>query len=837
MKLVLSNFRCYADRTITIEDNAISLLNGESGKGKTSIFKAINFALFGKEQKTTMFGQRKSKVVFYIDNLVITRTRTPNHLSVQDVMEGKLYEDNVAQGFIDSIFGTYFTQVCYLSQKCLDNFFTISRDQRADLLRALSIQKFDINGLKNKNKANIKDRKATLTQATAEYTYVKRDMDSRKFGVSASKEPVFPLDKIEGQSYETTVSIYKKDADANNKKLMSATTSLKEANLKLQGALNSATYIESTKLELSSTENTLTELSKKLEALQQVQTHDLTSRISTLQTELEQTHIKEKLVELEERLKKETEAFEKVRQEKLSLLNKKYKKLVGKKDIDKELSAARDEIDFCTKSKTAYAKISGLAGKVNITFPKDAFSDACKEFVDSFEDEDEDMISLEETIKDIEKEIQLAQTAISQCDKQLALKPQTCPSCKCTLAILDGKNICAFNKEELMLEKKRKETLVKCSLDKCAVLKKDLQTMKVKSKMMADLVRCIQQWEDYLDNDIDGLDETIANDEKEIADLEKIKLESTKIKSEIELVTNSKSDVVTYLQAEIDKCKKKSKTGVFPTLSVIQYEQQISELQVALETARQQLNTAADLKVQKATMESRKRHLTNRLAEMQKLVENIEVTRREIAEIEQEIEDRSKDQQKYNKKMEEIESWRNAYLVYTEWKRLDEKLTEGQDKMNRASRELECALRFEKVLTDVESEALQSFLDCLNTECERHMAAMFNGEFSLKVRYEKTGDEEAKKYHVDIDIFKNAEEVPFDSLSGGESDRCALVLFLAFNKLGNGKMLLLDECLSSLHAESVEDIVDHIKNEFEDKTCVMTLHQTTKGIFDHIIDI
>jgi len=128
-------------------------------------------------------------------------------------------------------------------------------------------------------------------------------------------------------------------------------------------------------------------------------------------------------------------------------------------------------------------------------------------------------------------------------------------------------------------------------------------------------------------------------------------------------------------------------------------------------------------------------------------------------------------------------------------------------------------------------------LDYLNSECEKHMSAMFGGEFSLKVRYEKTGDEDAKKYYVDVDVFKNAEEVPFDSLSGGESDRCALVLFLAFNKLGNGQMLLLDECLSSLHAESVEDIVEHIKSEFSDRTCVMTLHQTTKGIFDHIINI
>ena len=50
-------------------------------------------------------------------------------------------------------------------------------------------------------------------------------------------------------------------------------------------------------------------------------------------------------------------------------------------------------------------------------------------------------------------------------------------------------------------------------------------------------------------------------------------------------------------------------------------------------------------------------------------------------------------------------------------------------------------------------------------------------------------------------------------------------------------MLLLDECLSSLHAESVEDIVDHIKTEFSDRLCIMTLHQTTRGIFDQVVTV
>ena len=121
------------------------------------------------------------------------------------------------------------------------------------------------------------------------------------------------------------------------------------------------------------------------------------------------------------------------------------------------------------------------------------------------------------------------------------------------------------------------------------------------------------------------------------------------------------------------------------------------------------------------------------------------------------------------------------------------------------------------------------------------MDAMFDGDLVCKVEYakpdEKAKEKESKKYFVDILLYRNGEEISYKSLSGGESDRCALVLFLAFNKLAKGFCLLLDECLSSLHAESVEDIVDHIKSEFQDRVCIMTLHQTTKGLFDQVIQV
>ena len=210
-----------------------------------------------------------------------------------------------------------------------------------------------------------------------------------------------------------------------------------------------------------------------------------------------------------------------------------------------------------------------------------------------------------------------------------------------------------------------------------------------------------------------------------------------------------------------------------------------------------------------------------------------------ISEYQQEIKSRQEKAERFDKRKSSIDKWQQQYDKYQEYQRLHTKLQSSLNSMNICERALKCSFQLNQLVTDVESSAMQSFLEQLNEECATHMQAMFGDDLTLRVTYQNdaTNDGEEKKYYVDVELYRDGEGITYDSLSGGESDRCALVLFLAFNRLSHGRMLLLDECLSSLHAESVEDIVAHIKDHFQDKLCIMTLHQTTKGIFDQVIDL
>jgi DNA repair exonuclease SbcCD ATPase subunit len=110
MILILTNFRCYSYKKIELPDEGIILLYGTSGKGKTSILKAINYALFGKETRCVKHNEKKCSVEFTFKDLHIYRTNKPcSYLKVQikDKDEEKIYEGDAAQDIIFKIYGKY----------------------------------------------------------------------------------------------------------------------------------------------------------------------------------------------------------------------------------------------------------------------------------------------------------------------------------------------------------------------------------------------------------------------------------------------------------------------------------------------------------------------------------------------------------------------------------------------------------------------------------------------------------------------------------------------------------------------------------------------------------
>ena len=142
-----------------------------------------------------------------------------------------------------------------------------------------------------------------------------------------------------------------------------------------------------------------------------------------------------------------------------------------------------------------------------------------------------------------------------------------------------------------------------------------------------------------------------------------------------------------------------------------------------------------------------------------------------------------------------------------------------------------------KLINDSESLSLLNIIDNINGELEEYILSFFGEGVNVKLEAYKEDKSGEKKNCIDIVIIKDGEKVSLDSLSGGEFDRVALGFFLAFNKVAKSDIIMLDECLASLHSELVEDIVEMIKTKLSNKLVLFTLHQANVGMFDNVINI
>src|ERR1700753_2297037 len=105
MKISLNNFLYHREAEFDIPDSGAVHITGVSGSGKTTILRAIIYALYGKThgkiRKPYSHGAKSCKVILEYMDMVIKRTSTPNSVTV--TYDDVVYEDDAAQSIIDKV--------------------------------------------------------------------------------------------------------------------------------------------------------------------------------------------------------------------------------------------------------------------------------------------------------------------------------------------------------------------------------------------------------------------------------------------------------------------------------------------------------------------------------------------------------------------------------------------------------------------------------------------------------------------------------------------------------------------------------------------------------------
>jgi exonuclease SbcC len=156
MRLRIQGFRCHIDSDFTFNESLI-LIKGEIGSGKSTIFQALYWCLYGTVRKIyTKPNPTKCVVSVELSDICVIRQGKPKLLKV--IHKGEEYEDNPAQHIIDKYFGTADTWLTgsLIFQELRCNLLYGTQQERLSLLNKISFHLDDpkecIEKIQNKSK-------------------------------------------------------------------------------------------------------------------------------------------------------------------------------------------------------------------------------------------------------------------------------------------------------------------------------------------------------------------------------------------------------------------------------------------------------------------------------------------------------------------------------------------------------------------------------------------------------------------------------------------------------------------------------------------------------------
>lgn len=777
MKITLHNFRCYTERKIDLGDNGITLISGNSGKGKTTILVGIFFALFGQGNKLIKHGCTSCKVILEVDEkLIITRTKRPNTLTVN----GK-YIGEDAQNIINEQFCTIFRKTGYIEQNSMSSFLFMSSNEKLKFIEQFAFNHIDVASYKNKINKKIKEFKQAFISFKGQ---------------------------LEGLFYvaEHKQIIKKVTAPNKNEKHIS------------KSAIN--------------------DMKKKLELLQK-QYNDLTHQLIIIKSKEDEfinntksiENIKEKMEKLKENIRnigfKGAEFLKEKKNELMNIMKyKEYiKHLKNIGDLKFMKQKETEKINECiSKIKTKlWKKYKTKDNLLNlIEENKECLKDIYK--IKNIRSKLNKTKNNTEAITEIKKSIDDTNKKINQ------TKTIKCPECETYLILNNDKLYISetkpkrFNLEQL--EKEKSKLLVEqkklicnenlysiyCNELKhitdlyCGDICKDENNVKLNINNLQRYLKEQYQKEFSL--------QELEKKKKECEYSESIKLLEQQIKDKNVLFKNTHIDIVHapididvhLLNSNIEKQTKLKHQTELLTQKYINYEKNVQDM-----------------------FETQNR-LSKQIENKYKIYKKQKSIQSDINILQKQIEKAIKLDLQYLKY--------NSYIKEkNERDILDKRIEMIKTKQNNISHHLYTHELYMEKIIEAQSLSISQLITNLNNIVQIYLNLFFiDNPISIQLQTFKTTKKNKKPYLSFMIIYKG-NETTLSCLSGGEISRINIAFNLAFSEIYNHDFILLDECTGSLDEKLTSHVIKSIKTRCVGKLIIIIAHQVIKGQFDKIIQI
>jgi energy-coupling factor transporter ATP-binding protein EcfA2 len=734
----LKNFKCWEKHTFSIKNEGVILINGISGKGKTTLLNAILYVITGISKNLSS----DTSVTMDIDDILITRTKKPSRVIVKK--DNITYEDDIAQSIIDKIFGKEFRNISYIDQDNQNSFVYLSPGDKMNFLRDLLLNEYNIDDMKDKLKNRFELTKKNLLIEDANILTTTNFLKTLCFTDNNMK-----IDKriITEKNYNETFDTMKTNLLKCEKNRTIISTKLKQIseNTKL---FEKRTMLDNYMNELS-TFDSINVLKKNLEEFENIQ---------------------KRFKEIEEFLTKKTE----------------YEKNVKDLVILNERLSEYPNVN-CFK----------IMQKIVMIF-----------------ENLEDLDDIDETIEkqnNLIKEIELIKISINS---------YKCPSCDILLCLHEGKLI--VNTTQNKLENIDLETQLEMQLEM------QLETqLKDKVLLLEKITKEIFQYEfskNKYNKNVDLIEKYII-DYNEICNSEKLDLsddfkEKSKIlqkkEREFTILKNNISEISKKIQ-EFEKNSKIIEENTTQSNTIYEIIKNITEI-------KEKIRRVLDI--------------TNKIEKLSKELDGVIFSTENENEIRDKYEEYDNKIKKYSENIQQLEYWSRTNEINKKYIQLQEDIKECKNKKEYYMEEIKCCERLLGFLKEAETKSLYDFIDTLNTHASIYIEDFFPDE---DIRVQLVTNKELKsgkdKLGLFFDVSYKTLKGDLDFLSGGQKDRINLAFTLAFSEIISNRILLLDECISSLDYETSNTVIETLKEKYKGKLVLVVSHQVNTGIFDEIITI
>lgn len=804
LEIELFQFGCYVTKQkFEFPDVGLFLLEGESGSGKSTILKGINFALFGDRKSTIIsFGEKTCTVTIKYDGFTVTRMKGPNKLTVE--YEGNVYDGESAQELINNHFGEDFSITSYITQERKESFFYLNSTDRMAFLEKIAIGGIDVSLIKKKCNDKIRDRKKRLNEKSGELKVISEEFKK----LSKPIEVDFPLigkySDIKIQNEEKKRKNNEIKLKKERKTLTQLQTDQSEYNLQLQKQ-------QQLQEQLNSLNDEILRVDKELKTLNLQDINQIKNRIEFLR-------INKELLTQRNSFKNDQQQLKALSVIEQAQLQDSYDQLIRIPVIE-------------NKTKELKSKLSEKQLYLQLTKRK-------KELLLEIDEYDKIDIYIAEIEELQNREQELMHEKVKLKDQTIIHK---CPNCSIFLKINNSK---LEKMENYKDENKRSEKEIDIELKTVRKDKNDYISNKTELESFQKELKLIEtKLEKY-----NSFDDTI--------DYEKLLTEH----SEEILIQNDRQNQINSLKRKIDN---EEYSATFQSLkrklevkedSIKKLEYELKKIELNVNNNDQSDDDDIDLlrskltqceldkqkydllSKQKLTIENKKNKVIKQLNEIElpesDYTEEIKISRKNIKE----YEDAEIHFRETAVKLEKYMNYKKQLEEYNKW---ETKLNDMIFSEQKARESLIIAETLLRKIKETESSATTNIIANINTHLQFYLEKFFNDPIFVEiVPFEETKTGE-KKPCINIQVSYKGSECELDNLSGGERARVELAICLSINNLIGSKILLLDEVFAWLNERSIDKIVEVLKNEAHEneKLIICIAHQAVEGEYDNVLSL